>query len=183
MGGQQDECVVRRDRGRGLEQVRQRVGELPAGPVRAVPVGWRVEDDPVVAASPSTFTGGERQGVIDDPADGPVGEAGQLGVPPRPRDRGPSAVDVGHAGSRPHERERRRPRRGEQVQDRWRFAVGDGLAEPRPERRVLGEEPDLSGRGGSKLQPEAVELDQPRRQVGPLPTRLAVPAEVGSPPC
>ena len=75
--------------------------ELPAVAVRAVAVARRVEDDPVVAAAPARLAPGERQGVVDDPADRPVGQAGQLGVAARPGDGRTRPIDMRRPGPRP----------------------------------------------------------------------------------
>ena len=85
---------------------------------RPMPVARWVEDDPGVASPAPDLTLAERQRIVDDPADGPVGEAGEAGVAPRPRHRRAGGVHVRDRSARGGQRERREPGVGEEVETR-----------------------------------------------------------------
>ena len=136
VGGQQHETV-------GLEQLAARGRAGPAGRPRSasrrrsrtVPVGRRVEDDPGVAAAAPDLAPGERRRVVDDPADRPVGEPGQVRVVARPGDRRARRVHVRDAGPGGGHRERGEPRVGEEVEHgRRRHRGRSAAAAPAPAR-------------------------------------------------
>ena len=74
VGREQDECPRRGDGGTAGEQSVQVVGEAPSLTARTVAVRRRVEDDAVVASSSASLPCDERRGIVDEPADRPVGE-------------------------------------------------------------------------------------------------------------
>ena len=137
----------------GVEQRRQRLGRAPSAPpaARAVASAGRGRSRRSGGrAAPRARRSG---GVVDEPADRPVGEARtarRCGAPTRPPVGG---VDVGHRARRPRPARASRPGVREQVQDA--SAPGDRRPpsrEPRPRARVLREQPDLAARGRAELE-------------------------------
>ena len=113
--------------------------------------GRRVQDDSVVAPSAPPLAFDERLGVIDDPADRAIGEAGQLGVPTRPADRRPRRVDVGDARASPSEGKGRRAGRRKEIQHLGFGAAGERPEQPIPEHQMLRKQPDLAGVSRAEL--------------------------------
>ena len=191
VGRQQHEPGVSARERRKIGQQRHEV-ELDAPWIarRTVPVGRRVDDEPVVAAATPDLACHERAGVVDQPADGRLGEAGARGVAAGPRDRGPGGVHVRHPRARRRGRERRAAGVREQREDLRRDRVAcvstggrrdplDRLADPRPQLRVLGEHADLPAARRSQLELQRVPRDDPWRLVGaagPPPALAARPA-------
>ena len=100
VGGQEGEGrVVAGQLGAPIEQAVEAVLEAPRRATAPVAVARRVEDDRVVPPAPPDLALDEGLDIVDEPADRPVGESGQLGVSPSPGDRWTGAVDVGDGRS------------------------------------------------------------------------------------
>ena len=155
-------------------------------PVRRAPapvaVARRIEDDGVVPAFAALLARNESLDVVDDPADRPVGEAGQLRVATGPGDGRPRAVDVGHGRARGRSGQRHCPGVGEEIEDLRRPAEPrDGIPDPRPVRCLLRKEPDLARVGRSKLEPQVAIVDDPRLRLALAecrPADISIESEV-----
>ena len=116
-------CAVSRTNAPGASRAlaarRSRIEVLhrPGVSAGAVAVRRRIEDEAVVAPPAPGLARDERPGVVDDPTDGPVRQAGQLGVAAGPGHGRARGVDMRHARTRPGEGQRREAGVGEQDQD------------------------------------------------------------------
>ncbi len=174
------------------EQPRQVALDLPRGGARSVAVGRRVEHDAGVSTAAPNLALGEGARVVDDPADGPVGEAGQGRVAPGPGDRRPGRVDMDDRRARPRPGRASRapwPRTGAGRRARRRPTPAperrpDSIAQPRQHRRVLREDAELASLRRSQLERHAVDRQRPRLARGRRadPATLAVVAQVGRRP-
>ena len=156
-------------------------------------IARRIEHDPGVSSPPSDFASDERHRIVDNPADGRLGQARQRGVAARPGDRGPRRVDMDDPGAAGRTGQAGRAGMGEQVEDLWRgchgacgrvgraishvVAGGAGRAtarapgpadrprsQPAPDRDLLREHANLAGRCQTDLERQAIEADEPRWQ-------------------
>ena len=85
--GDQEPGLVRQQLGAQAHQLGQVLVQPPDLAARAAPVFRRVQDDPVVARAAADLALDIAAGVLADPTDGAIGQAGQLGVLPRPAHR------------------------------------------------------------------------------------------------
>ena len=165
VGGQEDEAARLEDRAQPRPGAPQVVLEAPGCAAGAVAVGRRVEDDPVVPPPAPGLALDERTRVVDDPADRPVGQPGQLRVAPWPR-RPP--------GARRRRASRTRPRppgpasRAPCTRTGCSTDTAPALAEPGQHRGMLGEEPDLARLGRPQLEGQS---SGSRSVQGPSPAR------------
>ncbi len=96
MGGQDGEGrVVAGKLGAAVEQAVEAVLEAPRRTTTAVAVARRIEDDRVVPPVTPDLALDECLDIVDEPADRPMGEPGQIGVAASPGDRRPGSIDVG----------------------------------------------------------------------------------------
>ncbi len=179
----------------GRQEDSQVVLQPPGGPARPVAVRRRVEEDPVVATPASCLAGDEPPGVVDEPADRPVGEPRELRVAPGPGHRGARGVHVRDQGTGTGEREGREAGVGEEVEHRGRppRRGGDGSGPPggpAGHGHVLREDAHPAGTRRPELQGDVVHDDRPmrgqaaHREPGARGRPLvAVEAGIGARPC
>ena len=184
VGGQEDERVVGRDRGAGVEQGRERIRRAPsacraargrtsAGRGRSRRSGGR--------AAPRARRSPARRRRSSGSGDRRARTARRCGVPTRRR---AATRRRGSPARPPAARARRRGAgRREQVED---ARVPGGRRARRAAtartRACSGKQPDLAGLGRPELEGQTVERDRPGRDRRPGPARSAVEAEVGGRP-
>ena len=155
-GEHHGERLRRQDRAADVGQCRQVLEQLPDLALGTAPIGRRVEQDDVVAAAAALLALGEFHGVLADPADRLVDEAGHLLVLARPADRLLRGVDMGDLGAGARRDQRGEAGIAEQVEhlDRPPRAF-DQAGHVIPVRGLLGKHADMAERG------EAAEIVEP----------------------
>jgi hypothetical protein len=132
-----------------------------------MPIGRRIHDDTVISTFPPDLSRDEGTDVIDEPADGGVIEPVQAGVPSCPLDRWLRGIDMCHGSARMGQGDRQETGVREEVEHGRPIAeTRDAIAQPRQERRLFREEPDLAGVGRPGLEREPLKLE------GPVPPRV-----------
>jgi hypothetical protein len=190
VGGQQHEAVIDGDRAARFEERRQIGLDAPGPTAVAVSVRGRVQDDPVVATAPARLASDEGGRIVDEPADGAIGEAVAMGILAGPADGRPRGIDVGDGRSGAGHGQGRQPRGGEQMEDGRRVDGGartprDLLGQPSQRPDVLREQPDLPGLGRAQAQLQIGDPDRPRVEADlrpGLPATVAVEAQIGLAP-
>ena len=182
VGVDQEEKRLRGEQGAALrQQLPKVILEPPHLAGAAAAVGRRIHDDGVVGATALQLAAGELQAVVDDVADGGLGEAAQGGVFAAPFDHALGGIDVADGGAGLGRGDRGGTGVAEKVEDihvpSGLTGGGDPRGKPIPIHRLLREEAGVLERRRVNLerQPKRLVPDPPELGQGAPELPLAAP--------